>query len=63
MSRSEGTKRAEQAWNQGKGIPHDIKPIAVKFPGDVDAVLRSLPDRSERIRQWVIAGMKSEGLL
>jgi hypothetical protein len=50
---------------KGKGLgTHDAtRPICAKFPPDVDAILRSLPDRSEKIRQWVIEGMQREGLL
>ncbi|WP_180270215.1 hypothetical protein [Nostoc linckia] len=38
-------------------------PICVKFTTDVDEILRSLPNRSEKIRQWVIEGLEREGLL
>jgi hypothetical protein len=49
----------------GKGLgTHDAtRPICAKFPPDIDAILRSLPDRSEKIRQWVIEGMQREKLL
>ncbi|MDM9583122.1 hypothetical protein [Nostoc sp. GT001] len=38
-------------------------PICVKFSTEVDELLRSLPSRSDKIRQWVIEGLEREGLL
>ncbi len=38
-------------------------PICVKFSTEVDEKLRSLPNRSEKIRQWVIEGLEREGYL
>lgn len=37
-----------------------VKPIPVRFPPKVDEKLRSLSNRSEKIRQWVIEGMERE---
>ena len=48
---------------EGKGIPHGTKPISVKYPPEVDKILRSLKNRSEYIRTAVIAALKKDGLL
>lgn len=61
--RTKGTEQAQNNWDRGKDIPHTVQPISVKYPAEVDAVLRSLPDRSERIRQWVIEGLRRDGLV
>lgn len=45
------------------GISGKSDPISTKYPPDVEAILRSLPNRSEKIRQWVIEGMKRDGHL
>lgn len=45
------------------GISGKSDPISTKYPPDIEKILRSLPSRSEKIRQWVIEGMKREGLL
>lgn len=37
--------------------------ICVKFPTSVDSILRSLPNRSAKIREWVIEAMLREGLM
>jgi hypothetical protein len=44
------------------GIKHGQKVIGVKFPPMVDNVLRTLPDKSDKIRHWVITGMVGENL-
>ncbi|MDF5724118.1 MAG: hypothetical protein PUP91_27360 [Rhizonema sp. PD37] len=49
--------------SQGKDIGGEVKVIGCKFPPEVDAVLRTLPNRSEKLRQWVIQCMLEEGLL
>lgn len=56
-------KENTQFQGYGVGIPRTIAPIPVKYPPEVDAILRSLPNRSEKIRQWVLEGMRREGLL
>ncbi|WP_096607280.1 hypothetical protein [Calothrix sp. NIES-2100] len=38
-------------------------PICTKFSKEVDALLRSLPNRSEYVRDAVIAKLKQDGLL
>jgi hypothetical protein len=48
---------------QGIGTKHKQKPLSVLLPAEADAVVRSLPNRSEKLRQWILDGMKAEGLL
>ncbi|MCC5644771.1 hypothetical protein LC607_17865 [Nostoc sp. CHAB 5824] len=47
----------------GLGTTDKQAPICVKLPPDIDTVVRSLPNRSDKIRQWIIEGMRREGLL
>ncbi len=47
----------------GLGTTNQQQPISTKYPPEVDKILRSLPNRSEKIRQWVIEGLEREGLL
>lgn len=47
----------------GVGIPHDVKPIAVKFPPEADTVLRGMSDRSAYIREAVLKKLREDGLL
>lgn len=63
MPRTKGTQKAEDRWNQGKGIPYEVKPICVKFPPAIDQVLRRMENRSDRIRNWVTDKMREEGLI
>lgn len=46
----------------GLGTKKKTPPICVKFPPNIDAILRELPDRSESIRRWVLKGIEEEGL-
>ena len=46
--------------DKGEGIGHTNKPICAAFPPEIDIILRALPNRSEKIRQWVIQGMQRE---
>jgi hypothetical protein len=55
-------KEATQFKGTGAGIG-SVAPIPTRYPADIDALLRSLPNRSEKIREWVIEGLKREGLL
>lgn len=45
------------------GVEMASQPIGCKYPVEIDRVLRSLPNRSERIRVWVMEGMKRDELL
>lgn len=48
---------------QGKGIGGKSKAMSAKFPPAIQEILENLPNRSDKIREWVIAGMIREGLL
>ena len=50
---------------EGKGIgtKSGQKPISVMLPLEIDSVVRSLPNRSEFIRQAVLEKMQRDGLL
>lgn len=39
------------------------KPVCVALPIEADEVVRALPNRSEKLRQWIVEGMRREGLL
>ena len=56
-------KSDTQFRGEGKGIPHGTKPISVKYPPEVDEVLKSLKNRSEYIRSAVIEALKRDRLL
>ena len=47
----------------GIGITSKQAPICVMFPGEFDEILRSLPNRSEYIRDVVIRALKEDGFL
>ncbi|MBD2771892.1 hypothetical protein [Iningainema tapete] len=55
-----GSKKT-QFKDQGLGVG-DRKPLSFQIPDPYDQILRSLPNRSAKIREWVIAGMLQEGL-
>ncbi len=39
------------------------KPVAVALPIEADEIVRSLPNRSAKLREWILEGMRREGLL
>lgn len=45
------------------GVRSGQDPISTKFPAEVDKILRSLPSRSDYIRNAVMAQMKRDGYL
>ncbi len=47
----------------GLGTTDKQPPISVKFPPNIDQLLRSLPNRSDLIRRYVIEGLKRDGQL
>lgn len=47
----------------GLGTKKDSPPICVKFPPEVDKVLRELDDRSTYIRMVVEKALRDDGLL
>lgn len=48
---------------QGLGIGHSRSPVCVQLPPDLDALVRSLPNRSEFMRQAIVEKLRREGLL
>ncbi|PSB29908.1 hypothetical protein [Stenomitos frigidus] len=54
---------AAQNWDRGLGTSHDFKPICVKFPPLIDALLRAMESRSDYIRAAVERQLKDDGLL
>lgn len=59
------TRRDYQTRIQGTGLgtKESIPPLTVRVPPDIDAIIRSLPDRSQRLRKWIIEGLEKDGLL
>ena len=49
--------------SEGKNIGSQVGVIGCKFPPEIDEILRSLPNRSDKIREWVIQGLVREKLL
>ncbi len=48
---------------KGMGVTHKQPPVSVKLPPEIDAIVRSLPNRSEYIRQAIAEKLKKDGLL
>jgi hypothetical protein len=46
--------------SSGIGVKHDTKPISVMLPGDLDAYVRSKPNRSEWLRQIIAEAVERE---
>ncbi len=59
------TKGVGKASTQFKGTGTDYAktPISIKFDKITDIVLRQIPDKSAKIREWVLEGLKKEGYL
>ncbi|MFL9458087.1 hypothetical protein AB0756_39625 [Tolypothrix campylonemoides VB511288_2] len=49
--------------NTGLGTTDHQRPIAAKFPPHIDAILRSIPNRSDYVRKAVIKQLIEDGLL
>jgi hypothetical protein len=47
----------------GVGTSRDRPPISVKFPVEIDNILRQIPDRSDYIRKAVIEKLIEDGYL
>lgn len=56
-------KENTQFKGKGLGVKHKQKPVSVMLPSKVDSIVRSLPNRSEFIRQSVIEKLIREGIL
>ena len=50
---------------KGKGLGTTDKqsPVSVKLPPEIDSIVRSLPNRSEFLREAIAEKLKREGLL
>lgn len=57
------SKRLIDNTGKGLGIPHGQPPIPVKYPPEIDQVLRSLNNRSDYIRQAVIEKLEADKLI
>lgn len=44
-------------------IEYITSPFCVKLPREIDTVVRSLPNSSEKLIQWIVEGMEREGLI
>jgi len=47
----------------GLGTKSVTSPICAKFPPDIDAIIRALPNRSEFVRGAVMDALRKSGLL
>ena len=45
---------------KGVGVKHKQKPVSVMLPEDIDAIVRSMPNRSEFIRQAIIEKLERD---
>lgn len=45
------------------GVTHKQPPVSVKLPPEIDAIVRSLPNRSEYIREAIAEKLAKDGLL
>ena len=59
------TKHLKKHYIKGKGLGTKDKtpPVSVKLPPEIDAVIRSIPNRSDWIREAIKDKMEKEGLL
>ena len=48
---------------KGIGVTNKQPPVSVKLPPEIDTIVRSLPNRSEYIRQAIAEKLKKDGLL
>ncbi len=63
MSKKIIGNEATQFKGEGKGIPHNQKPISVMFPPLIDELLRNMDNRSEYIRNAIINQLYRDRLL
>lgn len=49
--------------SENKGVGREISAISVKFPSEIDKVLRSLPNRSDYIRNAIAKQLVEDGLI
>ena len=46
--------------SKGVGVKTNTRPVSVMLPPDLDAIVRSLPNRSEFIREAIAEKVKKE---
>ena len=56
-------KEDTQFKSTGIGVKHKQQPVCVMLPQEIDKIVRSLPNRSEYIRQAIIEKLEREGFL
>ena len=56
-------KEDTQFKGKGIGVTHKQKPVSVMLSKEIDTIVRSLPNRSEYIRQAIAEKLKKDGLL
>lgn len=47
---------------KGVGTKYKQNPVSVLLPGDIDPIVKAMPNRSEFIRQAVLEKLEREGL-
>ena len=57
------SKKEHLFKGKGIGVTHKQAPVSVKLPPEIDKVVRSLPNRSEFIRQAIAEKLTRDGLL
>ncbi len=64
--KAEGKRGSEFRSSLGTFVPEDGEkgnPVSVALPIEADEIVRGLPNRSAKLRQWILEGMRREGLL
>lgn len=56
-------KENTQFKGKGVGITHKQKPVSVMLPFEIDAVVRSLPNRSDYIRKAIAEKLEKDGFI
>ena len=56
-------KEDTQFKGKGVGVKHNQKPVSVMLPSELDKVVRSLPNRSDYIRQAIAEKLAKDGLI
>ena len=57
------SKKDTRFKGKGLGTTHAQKAVGVKLPPQIDVIVRSLPNRSDFIREAIAEKLKKEGLL
>ena len=56
-------KEDTQFKSKGVGVKNKQRPVSVMLPPEMDSVVRSLPNRSDFIREAIAEKLQKEGLL